>query len=393
MNGRTQPAPASTPFIEIPVLEIAQPLGAFYVGVIPAKDLRRIAAADTRRQVEREIETYSGIQRELNKTRQKEIQQYISTYDAAFPNSFIVAVKGEDVLAQTPTTLRIRDNDAVAKIIDGQHRLAGFTHLNEEHFQLIVAIFVDLPVEDQAMLFATINIKQTKVNPSLVFDLFEETTLRSPQKTCHNICKALNNEKDSPLFHRIKPLGKKADSYSGLLTQAAFVKSLLPHVCATPEKTRDDIKRGIPLKADDPQNSPCIFWKHFVEEKDWAILKVLTNYFNAIAQVFAEDWDQDSNSPLASVSGHSKPAREGQMKTGHFESGIAHGAAIADQMRDEPTQCEPATFHRHAGGQGLVGAQDRPRTGCASRDGWPLLASHCRGFKTGHSAHRLRRGF
>src|SRR5579862_2741692 len=71
------------------------------------------------------------------------------------------------------------------------------------------------------------------------------------------------------------------------------------------------------------------------------------------------------------VSGHSKPAREGQMKTGHFESGIAHGAAIADQMRDEPTQCEPATFHRHAGGQRLVGAQDRPRTGCASRDGRP----------------------
>src|SRR5579862_2012790 len=76
------------------------------------------------------------------------------------------------------------------------------------------------------------------------------------------------------------------------------------------------------------------------------------------------------------VSGHSKPAREGQMKTGHFESGLAHGAAIADQMRDEPTQCEPATFHRHAGGQRLVGAQDRPRTGCASRDGRPLLASH-----------------
>src|SRR5437660_4305849 len=41
-----------------------------------------------------------------------------------------------------------------------------------------------------------------------------------------------------------------------------------------------------------------------------------------------------------SVSGRSKPAREGQMKTGHFESGIAHGAAIAALMRDEPTQRE-----------------------------------------------------
>jgi hypothetical protein len=44
------------------------------------------------------------------------------------------------------------------------------------------------------------------------------------------------------------------------------------------------------------------------------------------------------------VSGQSKPAREGQMKTSHFESGIAHGAAIAALMRNEPTQREPATF-------------------------------------------------
>lgn len=56
------------------------------------------------------------------------------------------------------------------------------------------------------------------------------------------------------------------------------------------------------------------------------------------------------------------------MKTGHFESGIAHGAAIADQMRDEPTQREPATFHRHAGGQRLVSVQDRPRTGGVHRE-------------------------
>ncbi|HWX18336.1 MAG TPA: restriction endonuclease subunit S, partial [Candidatus Binatia bacterium] len=46
------------------------------------------------------------------------------------------------------------------------------------------------------------------------------------------------------------------------------------------------------------------------------------------------------------VSGHSKPARKGQMKTGHFESGIAPEEAIADLMRDEPTQRESATFHR-----------------------------------------------
>ena len=79
--------------------------------------------------------------------------------------------------------LKIRAHEKAASIIDGQHRLAGFTDLNSRDFELIVSIFIDLPVEDQAMLFATINLKQTKVSPSLVYDLFEETKLRSPQKT------------------------------------------------------------------------------------------------------------------------------------------------------------------------------------------------------------------
>ena len=85
------------------------------------------------------------------------------------------------------------------------------------------------------------------------------------------------------------------------------------------------------------------------------------------------------------VSGRSKPARDGRMKTGHFESGIACEAAKVALMRDEPTRCEPATFYRHAGGQRLVGAQDRPRTGCPPRDGGPLFATGEAGGKPASS--------
>jgi hypothetical protein len=60
------------------------------------------------------------------------------------------------------------------------------------------------------------------------------------------------------------------------------------------------------------------------------------------------------------VSGRSKPARDGRMKTSHFEVGVALGAAGAADQRDEPTQREPATFHRHAVGPGLVRTQGRP---------------------------------
>ena len=289
--------------IDVKVLEVSQPLGTFYVGVMKASDLQQIAEADTRRQEQREVELYAGIQRELSKKRQGEIAEYISTFDAAFPNSFIIAVKSEDV-NQDGETLRIRAHEKAASIIDGQHRLAGFTEVNSANFDLIVSIFIDLPVEDQAMLFATINLKQTKVNPSLVYDLFEETKLRSPQKTAHDICKALNLDRNSPFYHRIKPLGKKTDDYGGLLTQATFVRRLLPLISNNPDAIRDNIKKKISPKADDPMNRECIFWKLFVENKDWAVLKILSNYFNAVRSEFNDDWNSES-SPLPRTIGFS----------------------------------------------------------------------------------------
>lgn len=287
----------------IPVLEINQPLGSFYVGRISAKDLSVIAAADARRKVDREVETYTGIQRQLSPQRQQQIKNYISTFDATFPNTFIISIKSEDTLLHEGGLLEVRASEKVGNIIDGQHRLSGFTALNWDGFDLITSIFIDLPIEDQAMVFATINLKQTKVNASLVYDLFEETTFRSPEKTCHNISKSLNQEQDSPFYHQIKPLGKREPEYEGKLTQATFVRCLLRHVCKTPEAIRDLFKRGQKPDPKDPRNMGCLFWKFFCEEKDFAILKVMTNYFKAVASVFADDWCS-ANSPLNRTIGY-----------------------------------------------------------------------------------------
>jgi len=325
--------------VAVRVLEVSQHIGTFYVGVMNAGDLRHIAAADTRRKSEREIEVYTGIQRELSSNRRAEIENYISTFDAAFPNSFIIAVKSEDILSQEGEVIRIRADEKVASIIDGQHRLAGFTDANSAGFQLIVSIFIDLPIEDQAMLFATINLKQTKVNPSLVYDLFGETKLRSPEKTSHDISRALNADTESPFYHRIKPLGKKTENYAGILTQATFVRRLLPLICKNPDTIRDNIKRTNRPSVDDPTNRDCIFWKLFVEEKDWAILKILSNYFNAVRGVFTEDWDSAS-SPLPKTIGfsalmrllpilHAKGQAEGTFEQAFFARELRKALSLA----------------------------------------------------------------
>ena len=57
------------------------------------------------------------------------------------------------------------------------------------------------------------------------------------------------------------------------------------------------------------------------------------------------------------------------MKNSHFEVGVALGAAGAADQRDEPTQREPATFHRHAVGPPLVSLRLEIPLGKLSPDG------------------------
>jgi hypothetical protein len=58
------------------------------------------------------------------------------------------------------------------------------------------------------------------------------------------------------------------------------------------------------------------------------------------------------------VSGQSKPASKGRMKTSHFEGSIAYWAAWAALERNERTQRELAAFDINFGGQRLVQPAD-----------------------------------
>jgi DNA adenine methylase len=63
-------------------------------------------------------------------------------------------------------------------------------------------------------------------------------------------------------------------------------------------------------------------------------------------------------SELYCVSGQSKPATKGRMKTSHFEGSIAYWAAWASLERNERTQRELAAFDINFGGQRLVQPAD-----------------------------------
>ena len=106
----------------------------------------------------REVERYLGIQRPLLKHRAKEIRDYIlNSRDATFPTSIILAIDEKcaeydektgmlNIYAYEPddSGLEPIPFNKIAKILDGQHRIAGLTHYKDKgnKFQCIVTIYI-----------------------------------------------------------------------------------------------------------------------------------------------------------------------------------------------------------------------------------------------------------
>jgi DGQHR domain-containing protein len=288
-------------WITLPCIQLHQPIGTFYIAAVPSRQLAEISYADRRRIEggEREIEAVSGLQRPLSPKRVAELKKYVTNIDACFPTGVILAISGEDSrFDEASSKISIKYDQNVAKIIDGQHRIEGLTGYQGPEFDMNVTIFVDMEMEDQAIVFSTINLKQTPVSNSLVYDLFEYATTRSPQKTCHYIARLLNSRPGSPFRNRVMILGTATGKPNETLTQAAFIDPLLKLICTNPSQAmedRDALKRGkkLPLiEVGMIRTRKLIFRNMFIKEEDAKIAKVLWNYFAAVAERWPAAWEQ-----------------------------------------------------------------------------------------------------
>jgi len=298
MNMRTE--------VYVPVLEVDQPIGCFYVGVMSARDLIDVSYTDMRK-IESDLDRYVGIQRRLNPTRVKEIAEFIKSIDATFPTSVVLSVRGdcaELIEEDGATRLRIfegTDGDdgnkillgATASILDGQHRVEGLKESARlDDFQVPVSIFVDADIADQAYIFATVNLAQTKVNKSLVYDLLDYAKARSPQKSAHDIAVALDRYEKSPFFQIIKRLGAATPGRTGeTLAQATVVNGILPLISKKPEQDRYDLAKGRRVTADETSYEETPLRHLWVSGKDGDIAQILLQYFLAVKMTWPQAWD------------------------------------------------------------------------------------------------------
>lgn len=267
---------------EVTYIKVEQPIGTFYITSMKASTLAKIA------KVERRHENPDAVQRDQSSKRIKEISEYCGDSDATFPTPIIIAVDENANVELTETKFRFSGNEKIGDVIDGQHRLEGLKASNHiEKFELPVVLMFNLYPEEKAYVFSIINSKQTRVNMSLIYDLFALSSNRSPYKTCHETARALNKEIESPFHNRLKMLGKKTEGQElASLSQGTFIKYMLELVSRKPDEDTRRLKHGEELLPDDKP----VLRNYFMKGQDAVLYKIMFNLYSGVRDAFPEEW-------------------------------------------------------------------------------------------------------
>lgn len=281
-------------------IEVKQPIGIFYICSIPATDLINIV----------ESRAYSkdedGVQRELSPKRTLAVANYCSDPDAVFPTPIVVSIDKDALVDLDEGNKKIiiktdGKNDKIGQVIDGQHRLWGIKKSDyASSFNLPVVFMFDLTLEEKAYVFATINSNQKKVDTSLIYQLFDVSTIRTPQRTAHQLARVMNLNVSSPFHMRLKMLGARSMAQpKATLSQGTFAKSMMMLLSRNYSDDELRIRRG--EKLEPKKGMP--FRDFFIADRDDLILKVLLNCFNALRDVFPKEWETPDNNILWKTTG------------------------------------------------------------------------------------------
>jgi DGQHR domain-containing protein len=168
-EGAATPPEAAEPekFHSERAASVAQGRHRFYSLVLPSKLLSACCTVETRAE-----NPVDGFQRLLDKKRAKEIANYIDTGFGAVPSAVILSAQPRAHLHYERETglLRFRNDPRAFLVIDGQHRIFGFS-LAKKSVSVPVVIFNRLTRAEECQLFMDINTKQRPVPPELLLDI------------------------------------------------------------------------------------------------------------------------------------------------------------------------------------------------------------------------------
>ncbi|XUV82275.1 DGQHR domain-containing protein [Enterobacter sp. TMH.L2] len=304
--------------MKLPAIKVEQPLGDFYVVSIPAEVLLEVCYTiraeildgyedQSISHVGTFINKLVGNQRVTTRSRLEEIKRYTETVDASFPNSIILGVNySSNGTLVTDEAVRwdieqkdngfyyltIPTGEKLASIIDGQHRVFGFTNSNCKDMELLCSVYLDLPLAYHGRIFTNININQRRVDKNLAYNLFQfdmeqgEPSSWSPETLAVYFTRVLSEDEKSPLRGKIK-LGVVNGGSNSTISMASIIDGILSLITSNPKTDRDILQTKKVSEGRDrnmlmsmPYKAPLR--KLYIDNKDKTLFDIILNFLEAI---------------------------------------------------------------------------------------------------------------
>jgi DGQHR domain-containing protein len=176
----------------------------------------------------REEDPIQGFQRTLDENRALAIAQYIRD-GGTIPSSIILSAQPESELSYNSKnkTITFKETHSAFLILDGQHRVFGFTKLQNEaeKYRVPVIIYNELTPTQEARIFIDINTLQRPVPKELLLDIKRLADRESDdERMLDELFTSFEMESDSYLFNKLS----RIDKQKGKISKVTFYDSMKP---------------------------------------------------------------------------------------------------------------------------------------------------------------------
>lgn len=210
----------------------------FYTLTMPSDVLATTCFVTTK-----EEDPQAGFQRVLDRERANQIAQYIDIGFGTIPSSIVLSAQPEAELRVVGRgkTLEFRNTQHAFLVLDGQHRVFGFS-LAETALRVPVVIYNGLSRQDETRLFIDINTKQRPVPNELLLAIKKLADYESDtEQLLGGLFDLFTERTDSPILGLMSP----ASRTSGKLSRVTFNSAVKPLVIAFGGKATEEIFQAL----------------------------------------------------------------------------------------------------------------------------------------------------
>lgn len=205
----------------------------FYTLTMPSDVLAKTCFVTTR-----DEDPAAGFQRVLDKSRAQQIAEYIDAGLGTIPNSIVLSAQPEAEIRDLGRgkTLEFRAHPKAFLVIDGQHRVYGFS-LARTRLRVPVVIYSGLSKRDESRLFIDINTKQRPVPNELLLDIKKLAEYETDaERLSGEVFDLFNTEPSSPLYG----LTSATSKIRGKVSRVTFYSAIRPLLALFQETESED---------------------------------------------------------------------------------------------------------------------------------------------------------